>query len=88
MTFTYRNILQDVCVPLSHLAELISISKKELDASPLLWYVCSKKNAHVCLKNIEFSAGRINYYTAQLPGNKISGGPTYDYLVLTLKSFH
>ncbi|KAH6802816.1 FAD-linked oxidases family protein, partial [Perilla frutescens var. frutescens] len=26
----------DVCVPLSHLAELISRSKQELDASPLL----------------------------------------------------
>uniref|UniRef100_A0A1S4CQU7 D-lactate dehydrogenase [cytochrome], mitochondrial-like isoform X2 n=1 Tax=Nicotiana tabacum TaxID=4097 RepID=A0A1S4CQU7_TOBAC len=28
-------LLQDVCVPLSHLAELISRSKQELDASPL-----------------------------------------------------
>lgn len=31
--------LQDVCVPLSRLAELISKSKQELDASPLVWYV-------------------------------------------------
>lgn len=28
-----------MCVPLSHLAELISRSKQELDSSPLTWYV-------------------------------------------------
>lgn len=30
-------ILQDVCVPLSHLAELVSKSKQVLDASSLVW---------------------------------------------------
>ncbi|KAJ4834100.1 hypothetical protein Tsubulata_027196 [Turnera subulata] len=33
---TYEAMIADVCVPLSHLAELISRSKKELDASPLV----------------------------------------------------
>lgn len=37
LTFFLFFFLQDVCVPLSHLGELISRSKKELDASPLLW---------------------------------------------------
>lgn len=32
----YEAMTSDVCVPLSHLAELISKSKKELDASPLV----------------------------------------------------
>ncbi|KAH8485476.1 hypothetical protein H0E87_027058 [Populus deltoides] len=32
----YEAMISDVCVPLSHLAELISRSKKELDASPLV----------------------------------------------------
>lgn len=32
----YEAMISDVCVPLSHLAELISKSKKELDASPLV----------------------------------------------------
>ncbi|KAL9373867.1 hypothetical protein Peur_033487 [Populus x canadensis] len=32
----YEAMISDVCVPLSHLAELISRSKKELDASPLI----------------------------------------------------
>ncbi|KAG6743932.1 hypothetical protein POTOM_052636 [Populus tomentosa] len=32
----YEAVISDVCVPLSHLAELISKSKKELDASPLV----------------------------------------------------
>lgn len=32
----YEAMISDVCVPLSHLAELISRSKKELDASKLL----------------------------------------------------
>ncbi|PWA80685.1 FAD-linked oxidases family protein [Artemisia annua] len=32
----YEAMTTDVCVPLSHLAELISKSKEELDASPLL----------------------------------------------------
>lgn len=37
--FTHFVFLQDVCVPLSHLAELISKSKQQLDASSLIWYV-------------------------------------------------
>lgn len=32
----FEAMISDVCVPLSHLAELISRSKKELDASPLV----------------------------------------------------
>ncbi|KAK4772902.1 hypothetical protein SAY87_027921 [Trapa incisa] len=32
----FEAMITDVCVPLSHLAELISRSKKELDASPLV----------------------------------------------------
>ncbi|KAI9153123.1 hypothetical protein LWI28_006182 [Acer negundo] len=32
----FEAMTTDVCVPLSHLAELISKSKQELDASPLL----------------------------------------------------
>ena len=35
--------LQDVCVPLSRLAALISVSKQEIDASPLVWYNSSKQ---------------------------------------------
>ncbi|KAF3788652.1 hypothetical protein EJ110_NYTH15087, partial [Nymphaea thermarum] len=34
----YEAMTTDVCVPLSRLAECISRSKVELDASPLLWY--------------------------------------------------
>ncbi|XP_058204355.1 D-lactate dehydrogenase [cytochrome], mitochondrial-like [Rhododendron vialii] len=33
---SFEAMISDVCVPLSHLAELISRSKKELDASPLV----------------------------------------------------
>ncbi|XP_050244502.1 D-lactate dehydrogenase [cytochrome], mitochondrial isoform X2 [Quercus robur] len=32
----FEAMISDVCVPLSHLAELISMSKQELDASPLV----------------------------------------------------
>lgn len=42
----------DVCVPLSHLGELISRSKKELDASPLLCPVIAHAgdgNFHTCI---------------------------------------
>ncbi|KAJ0266253.1 D-lactate dehydrogenase [Hirschfeldia incana] len=42
----------DVCVPLSHLGELISKSKKELDASPLLCAVIAHAgdgNFHTCI---------------------------------------
>ncbi|KAF8096496.1 hypothetical protein N665_0307s0026 [Sinapis alba] len=42
----------DVCVPLSHLGELISRSKKELDASPLLCAVIAHAgdgNFHTCI---------------------------------------
>nr|VDD34440.1 unnamed protein product [Brassica oleracea] len=42
----------DVCVPLSHLGELISRSKKELDASPLLCAVVAHAgdgNFHTCI---------------------------------------
>lgn len=34
----YLLFVQDVCVPLSRLAECISTSKQLLDASPLTWY--------------------------------------------------
>ena len=36
------HLIQDVCVPLSRLAECITKSKQELDASSLLWYVIMK----------------------------------------------
>lgn len=36
MAPNFEAMISDVCVPLSHLAELISRSKKELDTSPLL----------------------------------------------------
>ncbi|MQL81469.1 hypothetical protein Taro_013926 [Colocasia esculenta] len=35
----FEAMITDVCVPLSHLAECISLSKKELDASPLVCMV-------------------------------------------------
>uniref|UniRef100_A0A2P2LFZ5 D-lactate dehydrogenase (cytochrome) n=3 Tax=Rhizophora mucronata TaxID=61149 RepID=A0A2P2LFZ5_RHIMU len=34
----FEAMISDVCVPLSRLADLISRSKQELDASPLVWY--------------------------------------------------
>ncbi|CAA7026833.1 unnamed protein product [Microthlaspi erraticum] len=48
----YEAMITDVCVPLSHLAELISSSKKELDASQLLCTVIAHAgdgNFHTCI---------------------------------------
>ncbi|CAL9229413.1 unnamed protein product [Arabidopsis halleri] len=48
----HEAMITDVCVPLSHLAELISRSKKELDASSLLCTVIAHAgdgNFHTCI---------------------------------------
>ncbi|ESQ40583.1 hypothetical protein EUTSA_v10013121mg [Eutrema salsugineum] len=48
----HEAMITDVCVPLSHLAELISRSKKELDASQLLCTVIAHAgdgNFHTCI---------------------------------------
>ncbi|CAN8298439.1 unnamed protein product [Cochlearia groenlandica] len=48
----HEAMITDVCVPLSHLAELISTSKKELDASQLLCTVIAHAgdgNFHTCI---------------------------------------
>lgn len=50
---------QDVCVPLSHLAECITKSKEELDASSLLWYVA---RIILCYVNYLNSSFPMNFF--------------------------
>ncbi|THU48059.1 hypothetical protein C4D60_Mb09t22240 [Musa balbisiana] len=62
----YEAMTTDVCVPLSRLAECISKSKQELDASSLLWYLLSPGCLTCCIGALSMviaHAGDGNFHT-------------------------
>ncbi|VFQ74135.1 unnamed protein product [Cuscuta campestris] len=71
----FEAMITDVCVPLSHLAELISRSKQELDASPLVCTVVAHAgdgNFHTVIlfdptkEDHRREAERLNHFMVQL----------------------